>query len=362
MKEKSIWDGRMQVFLASLLGSWILTAYIVHVVATKNWHVGESSSDELMLATAIWAIVFFWFSFSRFVKDIEANVAEIWANPFISEVVPKAGSFTGMEELHGQTALRTGPNLIYPWMYPIEGGILATNKKIIADIPTELFKTLDEKQLEISGCRIVLTVLTGYEVNHFRYIVGHGPDVDGYEELKKYFVTEVRAFLQEYIITRKSADIQSGLEEFKIAFKKQFGGADEIDEREERTGTWTGEPSFGRVQVPQVVRDAQNLEDQMSVVERLYRKILGEDTGMKPEAAWRMALAFAGKLNVNVEFNEAKIEFVGAENLPPGLAHMNLGSLIKTGIGGGKGGGKGGGGRGGAKPGDPLPPTPPGKK
>ncbi len=361
MKEPSILDGRLQVFLATLIGGWLLTFEVIHLVAAQNMRLYEYTQTQLMIATGLWGFVFFSFLFTRFFKETAANTSEIWANPFVTEEIPKPGTFTGMEELHGQRALRAGWNLTFPQEYLVEGGIIETNKKTIVEIPAATFKTLDEKQLQVSGCRLVLTVLPPYEVNHFRYIMGHGPDVDGYEELKKYFLTEATAFLQQYMITHNAEYIQSHLEDFKKAFKEQFGGLGAIDPREERTGTWTGEPSFGRVQEPQSIIDAESLEGEMVVVEKLYRKILGDNTGMDPNEAWRMAMAFAKKININFDISEttSRIQFVDADKLPEGMTHVSImAGGVRAGVGGGKNKGGGGQNRGQNKPGAPLPPQP----
>ena len=329
MKNDNILNGRLPVFVVTLVGTWILALLLVHFIATQNMRISDHTDTQV--ATALWGLGFFLLLFPRFIKEVDANTVQIWANPFVSEEIPKPGSFTGMEELHGQRALRAGWNLTYPWEYQVEGGDIETNKKIIVEIPTQSFKTKDGKQLEVSGCRLILTVLPPYEVSHFRYIMGHGgSDIEnGYEQLKQYFRTEVVTFIQQYMIKLDADVLQANSDDFKRAFKEQFGGLGPIDPREERTGTWTGEPSFGRV---------------------------AKHPGMDPNEAWRMSLAFAKKIDVNFDISEttAKIKFEDGDKLPEGF-HMNLGGMVKG--FGGKGGGGGNKNRP-QKPGAPLPAKP----
>ncbi len=360
MKQDNILAGRLPVFLLSLMGSWILALTLVHYVTTQNLQISQYTDVQLAVATALWGLGFFLFLFPRFIKEVDANTVQIWANPFVTENIPKPGTFTGMEELHGQRALRAGWNLTYPWEYQVEGGEIETNKKIIVEIPTQKFKTRDNKQLEVVGCRLVLTVLPPYEVNHFRYIMGHGGSdaEDGYEQLKQYFRTEALAFIQQYMIRQDADTLQADSKNFQDAFKAQFGGLGTIDPREERTGTWTGEPSFGRVQEPQNVIDAESLEGEMKVVSKLYDDIISKHPSMDPNEAWRMALAFAKKINVNFDIGEntSKIQFVDADSLPEGLTHV---SIMAGGVRAGVGGKGGGGGKNRPpKPGAPLPAKP----
>jgi hypothetical protein len=337
MQNESIWYGRAQCFLIALIGSWLACLAIIHFGHDRNLALGEATALQVKLATAIWAVIFFGLGFKHFVRIPAANTVEIIANPLKKEVVPVPGTFDGHQEIHAQRACRSGPNLTYPWEY--QAGKFASNKKLLLEIDKDLYETEDGKYLEVDA-RVVLTVLPGYEVPRFRYIHGHGDgcEEDGNEALKEYFLGEITSFLQGYMITRQSGYIKTHLDEFKEAFKKQFGGA-AIDPREEWTGTWTGEPKLERVEEQKAVRDASVLKSEYDYTKKLYTDILTDGAGtISKEVAWKFALAFSGKIDIN--FSQEEIIIANAHELPRNLMHLNVGA---AGFSGGKGGRKGAG-------------------
>jgi hypothetical protein len=359
MKESSNRLWRIQAYLVFLIGSWLLSELIVHIIAKQNMRIAECSDTEKWFAAALWVTFSFGACFTTFFRKVDANEVEIWANPYIKETIPADGEFTGKEEIHGQRALRAGWNLLLPGEYLVEGGVMEMNKKIIVEIAKESYKTSDTKQLEVTA-RVVLTILPPYEVNHFRYIMGNGDSEKGYEELSKYFRGEVRAFIQSYMITRTADDIQKNLDAFKKAFKEEmFGGLHAMDDREKRTGTWTGEPVLERVQEVQAVLDAESLESQLDLVKKLQKDVMAEKGAEIPAGtAWQIALAMAGKATMEVK--DLNLNLSGAENLSN--LNVNLGGGM-GGLGGSGGknkqGGKGNKGKGGGKnqPANTPPPT-----